>query len=175
MQIQPILGYFWAIFGLYQPPGPSFGSRPPIFTYPGSAPDIKVLTSNPRNFVGTHSDSQCWVSANKFSWIWSENFYIFDFNEQLILMNLFEEMYLTKTAVNINIVSSKLGYFIWITHTPCGRYNLYIFIFSVFHGIIHTVHLKFPFIVHIIIMLSMKALNYGTQFKLYIVHCLLFA
>ena len=22
MQIQPILGYFWAIFGLYQPPGP---------------------------------------------------------------------------------------------------------------------------------------------------------
>ena len=24
MQIQPILGYFWAIFGLYQPPGPPF-------------------------------------------------------------------------------------------------------------------------------------------------------
>ena len=39
MQIQPILGYFWAIFGLYQPPGPPFGSRPPpLFTYSGSAP-----------------------------------------------------------------------------------------------------------------------------------------
>ena len=38
MQIQPILGYFWAIFGLYQPSGPPFGSRPPLFTYPGSAP-----------------------------------------------------------------------------------------------------------------------------------------
>ena len=24
MQIQPILGYFWAIFGLHQPPGPPF-------------------------------------------------------------------------------------------------------------------------------------------------------
>ena len=29
MQIQPILGYFGAILGLYQPPGPPFGSRPP--------------------------------------------------------------------------------------------------------------------------------------------------
>ena len=40
MQIQPILGYFWAILGLYQPPGPPppFGSRPPLSTYPGSAP-----------------------------------------------------------------------------------------------------------------------------------------
>ena len=38
MQIQPILGYFWAIFGLYQPPPPSFGSRLPLFTFPGSAP-----------------------------------------------------------------------------------------------------------------------------------------
>ena len=33
---------------------------------------------------------------------------------------------------------------------------------------------KILFIVHIIIMLSMKVLNYGTRFKLYIVHCLLF-
>ena len=41
MQIQPILGYFWATFGLYQPPGPPpFGSRPPLFTYPGSAPAL---------------------------------------------------------------------------------------------------------------------------------------
>ena len=30
MQIQPILGYFWAILGLYQPPGSPFGSRPPF-------------------------------------------------------------------------------------------------------------------------------------------------
>ena len=47
MQIQPILGYFWAIFGLYQPPAPPpFGSRPPplFFTYPGSAP-TKALNS----------------------------------------------------------------------------------------------------------------------------------
>ena len=28
--MQPILGYFGAIFGLYQPPGPPFGSRPPF-------------------------------------------------------------------------------------------------------------------------------------------------
>ena len=40
MQIQPILGYFWAIFRLYQPPGPPFGSQLPLFTYPGSAPEI---------------------------------------------------------------------------------------------------------------------------------------
>ena len=38
MQIQPILGYFWAIFGLYQPPGPLFWISAPLFTYPGSAP-----------------------------------------------------------------------------------------------------------------------------------------
>ena len=32
MQIQPILGYFWAIFGLYQPPGPPFWiSASPIY------------------------------------------------------------------------------------------------------------------------------------------------
>ena len=37
MQIQPILGYFWAIFWFYQPPGP------PLFTYPGSAPVIQPL------------------------------------------------------------------------------------------------------------------------------------
>ena len=30
MQIQPMLGYFWAIFRLYQPPSPPFGSRPPF-------------------------------------------------------------------------------------------------------------------------------------------------
>ena len=30
MQIQPILGYFWAILGLYQP---NFGSPPPLFFY----------------------------------------------------------------------------------------------------------------------------------------------
>ena len=41
MQIQPILGYFWAIFGLYQPSGPPFGSRPPLCTYPGSAPGLR--------------------------------------------------------------------------------------------------------------------------------------
>ena len=45
MQIQPILGYFWAILGLYQPPGPPFGSRPPLFTYPGSAPAYWVIIS----------------------------------------------------------------------------------------------------------------------------------
>ena len=43
MQIQRILGYFWALFGLYQPPGPPFGSRAPLFTYPGSAPVMYVL------------------------------------------------------------------------------------------------------------------------------------
>ena len=33
------LGYFWAILGLYQPPGPPFlDLGPPLFTYPGSAP-----------------------------------------------------------------------------------------------------------------------------------------
>ena len=43
MQIQPILGYFGAIFGLYQPLGPPFGSQPPpLFTYPGSAPGEKL-------------------------------------------------------------------------------------------------------------------------------------
>ena len=33
MQIRPILGYFWAIFGLYQPPTPPppFGSLPPFY------------------------------------------------------------------------------------------------------------------------------------------------
>ena len=54
-------------------------------------------------------------------------------------------------------------------------YNFYIFIFLVFHDIMHTVYLYFLFIVHIIIMLCMKALNYGTRLKLYIIHCLLFA
>ena len=46
MQIQPILGYFWAIFRLYQQPAPPppFGSRPPLFTYPGSAPALCGLT-----------------------------------------------------------------------------------------------------------------------------------
>ena len=29
MQIQPILGYFWAIFGLYQPSAPPFWISPP--------------------------------------------------------------------------------------------------------------------------------------------------
>ena len=38
MQIQPILGYFSAILGLYQPPGPPFWISAPPFTYPGSAP-----------------------------------------------------------------------------------------------------------------------------------------
>ena len=42
MQIQPILGYFGAILGLYQTPGPPFGSRLPLFTYPGSAPAIPI-------------------------------------------------------------------------------------------------------------------------------------
>ena len=52
MQIQPILGYFGAIFGLYQPPAPPFGSWHPVFTYPGSAPAkdgsllINTLASN---------------------------------------------------------------------------------------------------------------------------------
>ena len=47
MQIQPILGYFWATFGLYQPPTPPpFGSRPPLFTYPGSAPGINHIQTN---------------------------------------------------------------------------------------------------------------------------------
>ena len=31
MQIQPIFGYFGAIFRLHQPPGPPLGSRPPFF------------------------------------------------------------------------------------------------------------------------------------------------
>ena len=45
MQIQPILGYFWAIFGLYQPPPPLDLASPPLFfTYPGSAP-AKALNS----------------------------------------------------------------------------------------------------------------------------------
>ena len=35
MQIQPILGYIWAILGLYQPPAPPppFGSHPPPFLH----------------------------------------------------------------------------------------------------------------------------------------------
>ena len=37
MQIQPILGYFGVISATRPPP---FGSRPPLFTYPGSAPAI---------------------------------------------------------------------------------------------------------------------------------------
>ena len=32
MQIEPILGYFWAIFGQYQPPGPPLWvSAPPFY------------------------------------------------------------------------------------------------------------------------------------------------
>ena len=41
------LRLFWAILGLYQPPAPPpppFGSRPPLFTYPGSAPALDVET-----------------------------------------------------------------------------------------------------------------------------------
>ena len=51
MQIQPILGYFGAILGLYQPPGPPFGSRLPLFTYPGSAPDLTWKRQGPQNEI----------------------------------------------------------------------------------------------------------------------------
>ena len=38
------IGYFGAIFGLYQPPGPPpFGSCPPLFTYPGSTPGTVLV------------------------------------------------------------------------------------------------------------------------------------
>ena len=43
MQIQPILGYFCAIFGLYQPPSPPFWIWAPLVTYPGSTPDTVTM------------------------------------------------------------------------------------------------------------------------------------
>ena len=33
MQIQPILGYFWAILGLYQSPGPPLLDLGPLFLH----------------------------------------------------------------------------------------------------------------------------------------------
>ena len=44
MQSQPILGYFWAIFGLYQPPRPPLLDLGPLFTYCGSAPELGVIS-----------------------------------------------------------------------------------------------------------------------------------
>ena len=44
MQIQPFLGYFWAIFGLYQPPVPLLDLVPPLFLHildPPLQPDLK--------------------------------------------------------------------------------------------------------------------------------------
>ena len=50
MQIQPILGYFGAIFGLYQPPGPPFWISPPPFTYPESAPAMLTVSGGFKHF-----------------------------------------------------------------------------------------------------------------------------
>ena len=62
MQIQPILGYFGAILGLYQPPAPPFWISAPLFTYPGSAPEnsfeeIQNLLIHPVSFFALESQA----------------------------------------------------------------------------------------------------------------------
>ena len=42
MQIQPILGFLGLFWGYISHPAPPFGSRPPLFTYPGSAPAYRM-------------------------------------------------------------------------------------------------------------------------------------
>ena len=55
MQIQPILGYFWVILGLYQPPAPPFGSGPPPLLHILDPPLIIVSKShkNTSKYVNT--------------------------------------------------------------------------------------------------------------------------
>ena len=58
MQIQPILGYFWAIFGLYQPPGPPFNIswiHPCVAIWVAAVMNFEALDAtlslHPENFV----------------------------------------------------------------------------------------------------------------------------
>ena len=66
MQIQPILGYFWAIFGLYQPPGPPFWISVPLFTYPGSAPGLaSCVMAICAAILQVYGDlCRCWIADN---------------------------------------------------------------------------------------------------------------
>ena len=109
MQIQPISGYFWAIFGLYQPPAPPpffFGSRPPLFTYPGSSPaDISRHTEMFTHQL-FHIRSQVWrVDTNNIKGLqWLQQ----------------EEEYLTaKYEVNLELRWGKLNQF--------GSFNQYVY------------------------------------------------
>ena len=78
MQIQPILGYFWAIFGLYgfalyknryiyisHPPPPPLLDLGPLFTYPGSAPVVSYTLMSDfgqrRGLSSTTTDHRAYI------------------------------------------------------------------------------------------------------------------
>ena len=74
MQIQPILGYFWAIFGLYQPPGPPFWISAPPFLH---ILDPPLATAIIQRFsrAGPRGRAREWATlgVHPLSWLLSNN------------------------------------------------------------------------------------------------------